>query len=181
METPPLYIVDILGEVVASVSQNLYGDPNKIFYVYGRSIQITNELLKRNDSINNKGKKYPMIAVFQDFPELTNSGYYTTVKLPKIVIATLTKSTDPPAKRYAETFKPILYPIYQEFLRRLTRHKNIVGNDPGAFSMMKWDRPGTQPANEKDKASNFNDFIDCIELQNLELTFKTVSNCKKLI
>jgi hypothetical protein len=179
MNEAPLYIVEIIGEVVAAADAVLFPTLNKhILYTYGRSIQILTQLQLLNEGIKQttKDSKYPLFALFQDFPEITNTGYYCTVKFPKISIATLTNSTDDVPKRYAQTFKPILYPIYQEFFRQLGRHKNIVGNDPGAFNHIKWDRPGTQPEGDG-KGSNFNDYVDAIEIQNLELTFKQVKNC----
>jgi hypothetical protein len=181
MAAPPLFIVDIIGEVVAAVDAVLYATLNKhILYEYGRSIQILQKLQSLNDGITSttKGSKYPLFALFQDFPEDSagGSGYYCTVRFPKISIATLTNSTDPPPIRYTQTFKPILYPIYEEFLRQLVRHKNIVGNDPAAISHIKWDRPGTQPEGDK-MGSNFNDYVDAIEIQNLQLTFKQIKKC----
>lgn len=180
IKTAPIYVVDVIGEVVAAADAVLFPTLNKhILYEYGRSIQILQDLTRLNGAISaDKKQKYPLFALFQDFPEDSGTGYYCVVKFPKISIATLTQSTNPPPKRYAETFKPILYPIYLEFLNQLGRHKNIVGNDPGAFPHIKWDRPGTQPAAEPSKGSNFNDYVDAIEIQNLQLTFKQVKLCK---
>lgn len=178
MADSPIIVVDVIGEVVAAVQAAIGAtlpSPNKvILYTYGRSIQILEKLTLLNNSKDLKGTKYPLFALFMDFPENHggNNGYPFTVKFPKISIATLTNSTDDPPKRYNATFKPILYPIYQEFLRQLVRHKNIVGNDPNTISHIKWDRPGSQP-----EGSGLNDYIDAIELQNLELTFKKVKTC----
>lgn len=183
MVQPPLYVVDVIGEVVAAVDAKLNGALGKhIVYQYGRSIQILAELQKANGGITAGARaKYPLVALFQDFPEkMGDNGYYTSVRFPKIVIATLTQSTDPVPKRYEQTFKPILYPIYQEFIRQLVRHKNIVANDPGAIPHTKWDRPGSQPAADKTLAANFNDYVDAIEIQDLQLTFKKVNICKSL-
>lgn len=182
MKTPPLYIVDIIGEVVAAADAVLFPTLHKhILYTYGRSIQILQQLQSMNDGITSatKNGKYPLFALFQDFPETTGNGtgYYCTVTFPKISIATLTNSTDDPPTRYSQTFKPILYPIYQEFLRRLARHENTVVNDPAAIPHVKWDRPGTQPEGDKTKGANLNDYVDAIEIQNLQLTFKQIKKC----
>jgi hypothetical protein len=181
MNAAPLYIVDIIGEVVQATDAVLFPTLHKhILYTYGRSIQILNKLQILNQGVKaeTKNGKYPLFALFQDFPEDNSgsNGYYCTVRFPKISIATLTKSTDQPIVRYDQTFKPILYPIYREFLRQLMRHKNIVGNDPDAIPHIKWDRPGTQPEGDK-MASNFNDYVDAIEIQNLQLTFRQIKTC----
>src|SRR6185437_6361972 len=173
MKWQPLYIVDILGEVVKAVDDVLFPVLNKhILYYYGRPIQILTKLQKLNGSITLKDTKYPLFAVFQDFPEQTGTGYYAVVKFPKISIAMLSNLTDEPQARMTKTMKPVLYPIYGEFLRQLAKHTNVVGNDPGAFQMVKWDRFGSEAE------AKLNDYIDAIELQNLELTFKTVTKCK---
>lgn len=177
MNEAPIYIVDVIGEVATAADAVLYPTLNKhILYTYGRSIQILKKLQSLNDAIaqTTKDGKYPLLALFQDFPEdIGTSGYYCTVRLPKISIATLTQCTDDPVKRYATTFKPILYPIYLEILNQLARHPNIIGNDPRAFVHRKWDRPGTQP-----EGQNLNDYVDAIEIEGLQLTFKQVIKCK---
>lgn len=182
MNTAPLYIVDIIGDVVAAVDAVLFPTLNKhILYTYGRSIQILTKLQTMNDSLSNKNNRFPLFALFQDFPEMNGgNGYYCTVKIPKISIAMLTMLTDDPPTRYGKTFKPVLYPIWNEFLNQLVKHPNIVGNDPAAFQHIKWDRPGTQPPTDKQKASNFNEIVDAIEIQDLQLTIKQVKKCKSL-
>ena len=178
MNGAPLYIVDIIGQVVAATDAVLFPTLNKhIDYLYGRPTQILTQLQKMNGGTTTKDLKYPLIALFMDFPEQSGgSAYYAEVKFPKISIATLTTSTDTPAQRYPKTFKTTLYPILQEFLRQLALHPNIVGNDPNAFPKLKWDRPGTQP-----EGSNLNDYLDAIELNNLQLTFKQVNICSKKV
>lgn len=170
-----LYIVDIIGEVVAAVDAVLFPSLNKhILYEYGRSSQILKEVIKLG---NNKDPKYPLFALFQDFPENTDTFYYCKVRFPKILIANFTDNNWPNPKKYELNFKPVLYPIYNEFLKQLPRNKNIVGVD---FTHLKWDRPGTQPAADPKLQGNFSDFLDGIELQNLDVTFKQVKFCKQL-
>lgn len=177
MNQPPLYIVDIIGEVVKAADAVLYPILNKhILYEYGRSIQILRQLQQLNQSITQKENKYPLFALFQPFPE-DDSPYYATVKFPKISIAALTQNTDSVATRYAKTFKPVLYPIYQEFLRQLCRHPNIVANDPAAIPHKHWDVPGSDQASEQVKGANFNDIVDAIIIQDLQLTFKQNKKC----
>ncbi len=171
MEKAPIYIVDIIGEVVQAVNAAITTSlPDvTINYTYGRSIQILKKLQDLNNSTTKKNTKYPLIALFQDFPETRGrNDFYAEVRLPKIVIACLTKSTDEPPTRYEKNFKPLLYPIYYEFLRQITKHKNIVASkDINTIQHTKWDRPGTQP-----EGQNMNDILDAIEIENLTLTIK---------
>lgn len=182
MNQAPLYIVDIIGEVVRAADAVLFPTLNKhILYTYGRSIQILTKLQTLNQGITQatKNSKYPLFALFQPFVETTGTnGYYCAVKFPKISIATLTQSTSDVPTRYNETFRPILYPIWAEFQRQLVRHPNIVGNDPGAIMEGKMDNPGEKPKSDPEKAANFNDYLDSIDIIGLQLTFKTVNKCK---
>lgn len=177
IQAPPIYVVDVIKEVVERTAIQLYGASTGIDFQPGRSDQILKELLKINQSIasGTRAAKYPLVALFYDFPQDKGGAYYISVTLPKLSIATLTQSNDKVLDRYDKTFKPILYPIYYEFLRQLCRHKNIVGNDPDAFNHKLWERPGNQP-----EGGNMNDYLDALELQGLQLTFKTVNSCKTL-
>lgn len=176
IESPPIYVVDVIKEVVQATSQKVYGNPLAIDFQPGRSDQILKELLKINQSIatSTKAGKYPLVALFYDFPQSKTGFYAYSVTLPKLSIATLTNQNDKLLDRMNKTFKPILYPIYYEFLRQLCRHKNVVGNDPDAFNHNLWERPGNQP-----EGGNMNDYLDALELQGLQLTFKTVNVCKQ--
>lgn len=166
----PVYVVDIIGEVITSIAADV--SPLLINYRYGRQIQILESLQRLNDSITLQDTKYPLVALFQDFPERRGDGFYATVTIPKIVIACLTNSTDPPEARYNVTFKPILYPIYYAFLNGLAKHKNIVCNNPELLVHTKWDRPGVQP-----EGQGLNDYIDAIEIQNLILNITQTKTC----
>lgn len=185
MNQAPLIVVDIIGEVIAAADAALFPTLNKhILYEYGRSIQILKELLLLNNGIKTetKNSKYPLVALQQPFKELPGNGYYCTVKIPTLTIATLTNSTDPTTKRYDQTFRPILYPIWEEIKRQLVRHRNIVGNDPAAIQYDgKSDLPGTSPISDGVKGVGNNDYVDAIIIQGLQLTFKQVNNCKKFL
>lgn len=181
----PLVIVDIWEEIIAAADAVLFPTLNKhLLYEYGRSIQILKKLLQLNTAIDTatKNSKYPLVALQQPFREVSATGYYCTVKFPSITIATLTESTDPTPKRYAQTFKPILYPIWEEIKRQIVKHRNVVGNDPGAIQIDgKMDLPGTDPISDGVKGISNNDIVDAIIIQGLQLTFKQVNNCKKFL
>ncbi|HEY4288266.1 MAG TPA: hypothetical protein VGN00_14275 [Puia sp.] len=176
-QAPPIVIVKIILEVVAATSTVVAPLVGGVLdYQPGRASQIKAELEKISDAIAQatRAGRYPLIALFQDIPEQMGSGYDVVVTIPKISIAMLTVQTDPVLKRYESTF-PKLYIIYKEFLRQLTRHKNIVAGDPGAILHTKMDRPGDKP-----ELTGFNDYLDAIELSNLQLTFRQVNKCKSL-
>lgn len=176
MTHPPLFIVDIIEEVIAAVDAKMFPILGKhINYEPGSAIQIQGELQKLNQSITLKNTKYPLIGLFQGFPESIATGGYTTVTFPALTIATLSVATDNTKKRYDNTFRTILYPIYQEFLRQLPRHRNVVGNCADIFGGKKVDYPGMIPMDK-----TMNEWLDAIEIQGLQITFKYVHNCKRI-
>lgn len=166
----PVYVVDIIGEVATSMASDI--SPMVLNYTYGRNVQILEQLQRLEDSITLKNTKFPLLALFQDFPEVRGTGYYAEVTIPKIIIACLTRSTDPPKVRYEQTFKPILYPIYYSFLDWLVKHKNVVVNEPDELKHVKWDRPGTI-----EDGGNLREYYDAIEIQNLKLLIIQTKTC----
>ena len=166
-------IVDIIAEVVSNMK--VY-DANKVliplYYECGRAIQILKPLIDKDNSITLKDTKYPLIAMFMPIKETRNErGYYSVAKIDRIVLATITTSTDDVRTRYLDggTFKSILYPIYTEFLLRLAQHPNVIRNDSDAFTHVKMDNPGTQPIGE-----GMTDYVDSIEILNLEFTLTQI-------
>lgn len=144
----------------------------------GRSVQILKSLTDIDNSINYKGDKYPLIAMILPVPEKRgiSAVYYAKVVIPRIVFAQIVSwdGTEPILDRYLPTapLKTVLYPMYYEFLKRVAWHYNIVGGDPNMFEHTKLDNPGTQPVGQ-----GTNDYIDSIEILNLELTLSQFKTC----
>lgn len=166
-------LIDIIGDVVNAMSV-----PGVSFINYepGRNIQILKSLNDNDESTTYKDKKYPLIAMVLPIREHRgiSVGYFATVRIPRIVIATLTNSTDDVLTRYQSggTFKQILYPCYNEFLNQLSKSKDIIGNDPAWFEHDKMDNPGTMPIGQ-----GTSDYVDTIEILNLELTLNQIKTC----
>lgn len=168
-------LVDIIGAVIDKM---IVPGISSVNYEAGQTVQIVKSLLESDTSITQKSKKYPLIAMFLPVRENRGLGYYSTAKIDRIVIATLTKSGDGEqsvSKRYdpSNTFKTILYPCYYEFLNRLAQSPNVIGGDPDNFTHTKMDFPGDQPVGQ-----GLNDYIDSIDILNLELTLSQFKSCK---
>ncbi len=137
-------LVDIIGEVVACMKV-----PNlNIHYEAGSSFQIIKSLNDFDNSITQKDEKYPLVALVLPVREKRGLDFYATATIPRIVIATLTGYTDDVKKKYQDggTFKSILYPCYNEFLRCLAKHKNVLNQDSNSFRHDKLDNPSEQVA-----------------------------------
>lgn len=174
MARTPILIVNTFADIVNKINTSLqFGVP--VRYHYGSSIQILKKLVQLNEGITTK-QRFPLIALFQPFEEtMGGNGYYTQLKIRKIVIAMLSNLTDDVPDRYNKTFIPVLYPIYYEFLNQISLNGNFIINDSGMIPHTKMDVPGSPPP--KDNA-NFNEYVDAIEINNLELTFYEQINCK---
>jgi len=159
-------VVDILQSVVEKV-QKRYG--SDIQYMYGPVEEIEANLIAiaKNYGLPGGGSKprYPLIAVFQDFPENREGtgGYYADVTLPIVLIATLTSNTYKAPQRYENSFKPVLYPIYELFLEELARSGSIIGTEQ---AHTKYDR---LYYGKRSLGTAVSDYVDAIELNNLKL------------
>lgn len=172
----PILIVDLFKDVVTDMNLVLQPSLNvSVRYHYGSSIQILKKLVQLNEGITTK-QRFPLIALFQPFQEVIGGdGYYAHVKIKKIVIAMLSNLTDDVPDRYNKTFVPVLYPIYYEFLNQIAQNGYFVINDAGMIPHTKIDIPGSPPPKNE---ADFNEFVDAIEINDLELTINEQINCK---
>lgn len=165
----PVYVVDLIGDVVERVKCKF----PTVNYQYGHFLEIANTLVEWSKG-SFDSKKYPLIALFQDFSEVKSNtvGIDSRVSL-HILIATRTQKDYKAEKRYEVNFKPILYPIYYELMHQLQRSNYFqhAGDIPHTkIDRLYW---GTETI-FANTANNLNDYADCIEIQNLELNVKPI-------
>lgn len=170
MAAQPIVLVTIMEEVIASMRVK---GIDCINYEPGRAIQILQSLSEADQAPNFKDTKFPLIAMYMPVPEKNGSGF-SVATIGRIVIATLTDSEEDVLTRYkvGGTFGSILYPVYYEFLKALGRSKYISGSDPTGFVHTKLDNPGRHPIGK-----GINDYIDSIEILNLELILHQIKIC----
>jgi len=169
-------LVNIFKGVVASMVVVGF---DQIHYEPGRSINILESLSSLDNSITMKGLKYPLVAVKLPIRERRGQGYYSTTIIERVVLAnhvlTTNEASEFVIEKYYESgnFTKVLYPLYREFFRCLALNPFIVGFEPQAFVHTKMDNPGQQPIGE-----GLSDYVDSIEILNLELTTTQIKNCK---
>lgn len=169
-------LVDIMTEVTSAMVLPVGVGP--INFVPGRGFQIIKSLQYKDNSITLKGLKYPLIAMLMPVKEKRGTGFYANVNIPRIIIAHLTKSGDGNEgvlEKYNSdgVFKTILYPCYYEFLKQLAYHPLVNSGDPDSFIHEKMDNPGQKQESE----DGTNDFIDSIEILNLEFILNQFKKC----
>jgi len=168
-ETKP--IVTLIQDVVSSI--NIVGLP-VINYQAGNSMQIIKSLLEKDNSSNFKDTKFPLIALATPVRmQRTEGGFYGRVKIPLITIAAISDLNTDVIDRYAigGTFLTTLYPVYFEFLKQLSYNELVTNEDDGTFKHILEEDPGVQNIPETA------DFVDCINIRDLEFNFTQKINC----
>ncbi len=141
------------------------------YYEFGHPLEIVNTLSKKDRAEVYSYQKYPLIALFQDFPEeVTAVGVEVSLSL---LIINITKPGYVASDRYTYNFEPVLYPIVQQLERALQLAKNVevLSPDFGKKDLVYLGKEGTYTS----EGNTFNDHLDAIEISNLKLRFKT--NC----
>lgn len=177
----PRYIVDEFADIASKVSTKLLAtlqtfDANitGVHYLHGHPIEIIETLAERDKSGTFRFKKYPLIALFQDFPEeMGQIGYNGEARL-HLIIARATQATYKAPDRYTKNFKPVLYPVYLELMKQIHYSKAFQTISETQIRHTKidrlyWGKEGLY-ANE---GNVFNDKIDCIEIKDLRLLTNT--------
>jgi len=166
-------VVDFIGNVVKTASLLTQKEIGKeVFYQYGHIREINETLTSYSKTEEFRKQKYPAIFLLQDFAEKMgiDEQYETKVSLQLLIVsgsATEYRSAD----RYEKVFKPILYPIYSNFIKSLGQNPDLMKSYNG-FPHEKIDRPlvsGALVETTKGVANLFNDNLDAIEIRNLNL------------
>lgn len=182
----PVYIVDVFREIVAAVQTAVLAQIQAneaavhgrsgiqvINYQHGHKIELIETLQQYDQSRDYHDQKYPLIYLVQDFTErrINEPGKYCDAQL-NILICHHTVQTLKAGERYAKVFKPVLYPIYAELLKQIALYPGIMQNDEEGILHSKTDRLywGRQSAGGTDRVK-LTDFVDAIEISNLDLTF----------
>lgn len=179
----PVYLSDMMGNVVTAVDQALY-QPGPtppafphVYYMHGHPAEIVARLQQKLKIDSEKLKRFPLIMLLHDFEILRNSPTQYGTAAVNVIIAALTQPELNSEERYTKTFKPILYPIYNQLLHQLGR--STYFNNAQAMvkhtqiDRLYWGRTGLYG----NQANMFNDYLDAIELRGLELTIKN-QHCK---
>jgi hypothetical protein len=159
----PIIVTDIIADVVAKVStefQKLPGMTGKVVHFYHENpIQWQNRLDEKTKA---SAYKFPCIVVFHDFPEKWGADV-PTARIPLIAICAETLPELVSDARYAKTFVPVLYPLYELFKQFIARNKGFNVSSQHIVHT-KHDRLYWGPM--KGQA---NDYLDAITMENTEL------------
>ena len=175
--------VDVFDEIVTNVRTDtdkpVALDTDEPFYMFGHPKEIINTLSLKDKNDVQKFNKYPLIALFQDFTETVGEDQTIRSSAELNLVIVMNTSQDYTAEnRYDNTFRTVLYPLYDLLIKHIEQSGWFKDVDPGLVSHDKidrlyWGRSGLY-GNE---GNIFNDFIDAIEIQNLQLDMRLRQNC----
>lgn len=160
------YIVDDIETVVEAMDLSVITGVTSIGYIYGHRKSVAARLNKRDE-------KYPVVALRLDTPETIAEGIQNFNL--NLVIATLTKGTYTEELRMDKIFRPILYPLYIEFMKQLRNSGLFMWEGAHKYPPhTKVDRHFYGlPGPEGNTKSIFNDPIDGIEIIDLKINSTT--------
>ena len=175
--------IDIFDEIVTDISEDTSKpgtlEADEPFYEHGHPLEIIDILNQKDRHDTEKFNKYPLIALFQDFTETMGQiqSIQSSVEL-NLIIAVGTSPDYTSEQRYDKNFRPMLYPLYDLLIEHIIKSKWFLNTDPGLVPHLKidrlfWGRSGLY-GNE---GNIFNDRIDAIEIQNLQLDLRLKQNC----
>jgi hypothetical protein len=123
-------------------------------------------------------QKYPFVSIVTDVTEKKGerSDMESHVVVKSVVFASLTKQDLTTAQRYQLSFKQTLQPLYEEWLNQLFRHNNVYIEDVLLAEHDKTDRLSWGKSQTWTNNGKAVDFIDAIEVNNLDFWIRK-SNC----
>lgn len=166
------------GDVVRAVSSALTPslqnvDPliTGVHYEYGHYTDIQERLIAYSKTASKKQDRYPLIAVFEDDRVVhQRKGVYGVTGM-KVLILALSNPNYTREQREETTFKPILFPIYEELLKQIWMSGHFMVYSPDQIRHTQINRPHWgDPSLYSNESYLFGDVLDGIELSNLELT-----------
>lgn len=174
------YFVDVFGLAVQDVRER-FDEANELtpYYLFGHPLEILKTLTQRDKSKDWKYRKYPLVALLQDFQETkgVNPSLITQAS-PRVLIVNQTKREFSSMKRYEENFKPILYPIYELLLEAIAEigYFNVKAPDQiqhRKTDRMFWGREGLYGS----EGNVFDDYLDAIDITFQDLAILSKEDC----
>lgn len=190
MRRAPVYIDDIIGEIVqatatvilpviqaneaAALGSSLI---QQIRYSKSSFDELIETLAQADGSGEERFKKYPLIHLVQDIviERGQDVGLFGSAGL-DIVFIHQTVNTYKIDDRDEKVFKPVLWPMYYEFLNQLFKSGWTFGNDTGEYRHRLIKRAFWGNRQLQGSKNKLNDYVDAIEIQNLNTKFNYL-NC----
>jgi len=170
-----IQIPALFKKIVQDVNTSLVTSYN---FLYGPASEIVEQLKDMSKAPTQSAQKYPLIALFTDIVETHDSpAYYAQINA-NLIIATITEKNYRAEERYTNIFIPTLQPIYEALLSQIVPSRYFLVDDETLIQHTKIDRLNWGRSQLFNDGQGGVDFIDAIEIQNLNLKVKNL-NCKQ--
>jgi len=191
IQVQPVYLHREFAPIVQAVSNKLlhqlkaYDDfITGVHYLFGHPLEIINTLKGYSQGGDKRFDKYPLVAFFLDTTEDKSGipGIYAEYSIHMAIIRSCNDPTQTADERDQQNFIPVLTPIYMELINQIGYRGDIFQIDNiesiphRKTNRYYWGRSGLW-GNE---ANIFDDWVDCIEIQNLKLKVFT-NYCPKQV
>jgi hypothetical protein len=170
MRPRAIFVVDIIRDIVAKTNTAVIAELQAfnsfiqgINFVPGTEGEINEVLTIMSQQSGSDGKQWPLFGLIMSFPEnkAQTMGTDNTVEL-NLIIARRGNNTDKTPARYDNNFRPVLYPIYLEFLNQIAMDKRFMTKGVDNMPHTKIDFPYY----DADKGVNiFNSYVDAIQIK----------------
>jgi len=157
-----------VGKVADYVrSAAMYNDSSKnIVFMHGHPVEIIDNLKQMDESNCMNKSRYPAVVLFQDFMSKKKSVGVWTSNL-HLIICNVTTPTMKAHERYNTNFKPLLTPLYNEFISAIELHQGFVGYrlEHSSIDRLYWGQKGLKYYDASTTTNIFCDFVDAIEIE----------------
>lgn len=198
--TNPVYIVDIFGDIINRVKNDVLNTIqtneanalgrtliNTIDYQFGHILELIQTLSQKDKSPTSRVLKYPLIWLITDFTEVRGQQPGVYAELPaQLAIIHQTKDLYKAMDREMKVFRPVLYPIYYSLMDHIADHPSILQGSPDLVPHRKTnhyflgsDRITIQGKNTG-TGNTLADYVDAIEIDRMQLKFN-YNTCPELV
>lgn len=162
-------INDIFREIVADTAK-IYG--NNVSYMFGDWEYISGQLTEWSQSQKTSKLKFPIICLYSPYVENRTS------KIPdaslEFIIMVDTKKEYLNEEREKVSFAKVLRPVYEAFIKSILASPDIINEYNGIVHHLytenyRYGRKGVEADGKP-----FKDFIDAIEIKNLNVKIKNI-------
>lgn len=150
------------------------------YYDYGHVLDILAKLTAKDENEVYKFQKYPLVALILDTEENHDREHYISYSFsPQVLILEQTDENYTSQDRMTNTYKPVLYPIYEDLIEAVKEYTLFYFQPQNLVPHTKHDRMTWGSASVAGNTSTvLNDYLDGIELNfdNIQV-FKNYNDC----
>lgn len=114
-------------EIFEALVNTLNLDNKPVFFQFGYWQNIHDQLLDYGNTATLRSQRFPLIILHADFTETTVNAWTIRIN-PTFYIVTQSEQNYSIEKRIEEIYKPILYPIYKDFITAIRHSEKFYIN-----------------------------------------------------